>query len=51
MDTALTPVEDLAPAFQRLRAAHLAHIPTYGERQALSMRTPGALVRDFTLTL
>ena len=24
---------------------------TYGERQALSMRTPGALVRDFTLTL
>jgi coniferyl-aldehyde dehydrogenase len=34
MDTALTPVEDLAPAFERLRAAHLAHIPTYGERLA-----------------
>jgi predicted Zn-dependent protease len=24
---------------------------TYGERQTLSMRTPGALVREFTLTL
>jgi coniferyl-aldehyde dehydrogenase len=34
MDTTLTPVEDLGPAFQRLRAAHLAHIPTYGERLA-----------------
>ena len=34
MDTALTPVEDLAPAFGRLRTAHLAHIPTYGERLA-----------------
>jgi coniferyl-aldehyde dehydrogenase len=34
MDTALTPVEDLGPAFQRLRSAHLAHIPGYGERLA-----------------
>jgi predicted Zn-dependent protease len=24
---------------------------TYGERSTLSMRTPGALLRDFTLTL
>jgi len=34
MDTALTPVESLRPAFDRLRAAHLAHIPSYGERLA-----------------
>jgi coniferyl-aldehyde dehydrogenase len=45
MDTALTPVESLAPAFQRLRAAHLAHIPSYGERIAALEKLERA-VRD-----
>jgi coniferyl-aldehyde dehydrogenase len=48
MDTALTPVESLAPAFERLRAAHLAHIPSYGERLAALERLENAvrLCRD-----
>jgi coniferyl-aldehyde dehydrogenase len=45
MDTALTPVESLRPAFDRLRAAHLAHIPTQGERLAALERLDGALRR------
>src|SRR5918993_3596115 len=43
MDTALTPVEDLRPAFDRLRAAHLAHIPSMGERMAALERLDAAL--------
>jgi coniferyl-aldehyde dehydrogenase len=45
MDTALTPVEDLAPAFRRLREAHLAHIPGFGERLAALEKLERA-VRD-----
>ena len=41
MDTALTPIENLKPAFERLRAAHLAHIPSYGERIAALERGEG----------
>jgi coniferyl-aldehyde dehydrogenase len=43
MDTPLTPVESLAPAFQRLRAAHLAHIPSFGERLAALERLERAV--------
>jgi coniferyl-aldehyde dehydrogenase len=43
MDTALTPVESLAPAFERLRAAHLAHIPSYGERLSALERLENAV--------
>ncbi len=43
MDTALTPVDSLAPAFARLRAAHLAHIPSYGERIQALERLGGAV--------
>src|SRR5688500_1955902 len=43
MDTALTPVESLRPAFDRLRAAHLAHIPSYGERIAALERLEKAV--------
>ena len=43
MDTSLTPIEDLKPAFERLRAAHLAHIPTYGERMAALERLERAV--------
>src|SRR5436190_21562912 len=43
MDTALTPVESLAPAFQRLRAAHLAHIPGYGVRIAAAEKLERAV--------
>ncbi|MBP8098040.1 MAG: coniferyl aldehyde dehydrogenase [Arenimonas sp.] len=45
MDTALTPIEDLKPAFERLRAAHLAHIPSYGERIAALERLEQAVRR------
>ena len=34
MTTAPTPITDLLPAFDRLRAAHQAHVPSYGERLA-----------------
>jgi len=43
MDTALTPAESLAPAFERLRAAHLAHIPSHGERLAALERLDRAV--------
>jgi coniferyl-aldehyde dehydrogenase len=43
MDTALTPAENLAPAFERLRAAHLAHIPGFGERLAALERLEQAV--------
>jgi coniferyl-aldehyde dehydrogenase len=43
MDTALTPVESLQPAFERLRAAHLAHIPSFGERLAALERLETAV--------
>jgi coniferyl-aldehyde dehydrogenase len=43
MDTALTPVESLLPAFERLRAAHLAHIPSFGERLAALERLETAV--------
>src|SRR6187549_1755832 len=43
MDTALTPVDSLRPAFERLRAAHLAHIPSYGERIAALERLEQAV--------
>jgi coniferyl-aldehyde dehydrogenase len=46
MDTALTPVEDLRPAFDRLRAAHLAHIPSYGERLVALERLDGVVRRN-----
>src|SRR5688500_13475127 len=46
MDTALTPVESLRPAFDRLRAAHLAHIPSYGERIAALERRQKAVEAD-----
>lgn len=44
MDTALTPIESLQPAFQRLREAHLAHIPSYGERIAALERLERAVL-------
>jgi coniferyl-aldehyde dehydrogenase len=43
MDTPVTPVESLKPAFERLRAAHLAHIPSYGERVAALERLEQAV--------
>jgi coniferyl-aldehyde dehydrogenase len=43
MDTALSPVDSLAPAFERLRAAHRAHIPSYGERLAALERLEQAV--------
>ena len=46
MDTALTPVESLGPAFERLRAAHLAHIPTHGERLVALERLERAVRAD-----
>ena len=42
----MTPVEDLKPAFERLRAAHLAHIPGYAERLAALERL-GQAVRKY----
>ena len=45
MDTNLTPVADLQPAFDRLRAAHLAHVPSYGERLAMLERLEAAVRR------
>jgi coniferyl-aldehyde dehydrogenase len=47
MDTALTPVENLKPAFAKLRAAHLAHIPTYDQRMAALERL-GQAVRKYS---
>jgi len=47
MDTALTAVESLKPAFERLRAAHLAHIPSYEERMAALERL-GQAVRRYS---
>ncbi|MFA6986932.1 MAG: aldehyde dehydrogenase family protein, partial [Arenimonas sp.] len=47
MDIALTPVESLKPAFERLRAAHLAHIPSYEERMAALERL-GQAVRRYS---
>ncbi len=46
MDTSLSPVESLRPAFDRLRAAHLAHIPSYGERIAALERLERAVVAN-----
>ncbi|MEO7252242.1 MAG: coniferyl aldehyde dehydrogenase [Arenimonas sp.] len=43
MDTSLTPVDGLRPAFDRLRAAHLAHIPTYDERMGALARLAAAV--------
>ncbi len=43
MDTPQTPVDSLRPAFDRLRAAHLAHIPTLGERLASLDRLEAAV--------
>jgi len=43
MDTAVTPIEDLKPAFERLHAAHLAHIPSYAERIAALERLEAAV--------
>src|SRR3982751_6001051 len=43
MDTLLTPVDSLLPAFERLRAAHLAHIPSVGERLAALERLENAV--------
>ena len=45
MDLASTPVSELRPAFDRLRAAHLAHIPSHGERIALLERLEAAVRR------
>ena len=39
------PLADLRPAFDRLRAAHLAHIPSVGERLALLERLEQAVRR------
>ena len=43
MDSALTPPARLQPAFDRLRAAHLSHISSYGERIASLERLDGAV--------
>jgi coniferyl-aldehyde dehydrogenase len=43
MDTAHTPIESLRPALERLRAAHLAHIPGYAERLAALERLEQAV--------
>ena len=46
MDTTATcasPLDSLRPAFDRLRAAHLAHIPSYGERCAALERLDAAV--------
>ena len=45
MDLASTPVSELRPACDRLRAAHLAHIPSHGERIALLERLEAAVRR------
>ena len=45
MDEIETPLQDLRPAFDRLRAAHLAHIPSVGERLALLERLEAAVRR------
>ena len=45
MDLASTPVSELRPAFDRLRAAHQAHIPRHGERIALLERLEAAVRR------
>ena len=42
MDEIETPLQDLRPAFDRLRAAHLAHIPSVGERLARLARREAA---------
>ena len=42
----MTPVEYLKPAFERLRTAHLAHIPGYAERLAALERL-GQAVRKY----
>jgi coniferyl-aldehyde dehydrogenase len=43
MDTSADPIDALRPAFDRLRAAHRAHIPTYGERLTALDRLEGVL--------
>ena len=43
MDTAPTSADSLRPAFDRLRAAHLAHIPTYDQRMAALARLAAAV--------
>jgi len=43
MDTALSPVDSLRPAFERLRAAHLAHIPNLHERLGALERLSNAV--------
>ena len=45
MTTAHTPIAELRPAFDRLRAAHLAHVPSYGERLATLERLESAVRR------
>ena len=45
MDTTRDAAIDLRPAFDRLRAAHLAHIPSCGERMALLERLETAVRR------
>jgi coniferyl-aldehyde dehydrogenase len=46
MTTPATPIDQLRPIFDRLRAAHLAHIPSYGERLA-SLERLEAAVRKY----
>ena len=45
MTTAHTPTTELRPAFDRLRAAHLSHVPSYGERLATLERLESAVRR------
>ena len=45
MDTSLSPVETLKPAFERLRAAHLGKIPDYDARMAALDRLGQAVRR------
>jgi coniferyl-aldehyde dehydrogenase len=45
MDLPAMPLADIRPAFERLRAAHLAHIPSVGERLALLERLDRAVRR------
>ena len=50
MDIAPNPVDRLKPALARLRAAHLAHIPSYGERM-LALERLGQAVRKHAAEL
>ncbi len=45
MDLPETPINELRPAFDRLRAAHLAHIPSVAERLSLLERLEQAVRR------